>query len=226
MSLVREESGGVQDPANRNPIELPAFHKIVSEQLNARLSESPKFFAALVIAGSAYGYALWLAWESSTKATEFLLASILAYAAVVWSLWYLAALGYAFRLLQNTQHCIERALRWDRYTPSNNEPPCHIQTAADVFWLLPGIYHAHTFGLVAFLVIIGIAFIAGYTPGPFRWILGGGALVGGLLFAAGINVHYVRKFRRRRRHLEEVEGENGHDVLPENSATGWARIWA
>src|SRR3989304_4467276 len=81
---------------------LAGFHKTISEQLNARLAESPRFFGVLVIAGTAYGYVLLN--FKSVDGRLFILVSIVAYTAVLWSLWYLAALGYAFRYLQNTQH--------------------------------------------------------------------------------------------------------------------------
>jgi hypothetical protein len=126
------------------------FHHTVSEQLNARLSESPKFFALLVVVSTGYGYVL-----SSQRCNRglFALASFLSYAAVLWASWYLSALGYAFRFLQNIQHCIENKIEWEKYTPlpidgrRTGEPPRPPKTFGDTYWLLPGIYHAHAAGL-------------------------------------------------------------------------------
>jgi hypothetical protein len=39
--------------------QLAGFHKTISEQLNARLAESPRFFWALVVVSTGYGYVLW-----------------------------------------------------------------------------------------------------------------------------------------------------------------------
>jgi hypothetical protein len=90
---------------------LVQFHHTISEQLNARLSESPKFFGLLIVVSTGYGYVL-----SNNKLCNhgklLVLASGLSYAAVLWACWYLAALGYAFRFLQYSQHQIERTLEW------------------------------------------------------------------------------------------------------------------
>jgi hypothetical protein len=87
---------------------LAQFHHTISEQLNARLSESLKFFGLLIIVSTGYGYVL-----SKRELDElFVPASLLAYGAVLCASWYLAALGYAFRFLQNSQHMIEHALGW------------------------------------------------------------------------------------------------------------------
>lgn len=80
---------------------LAEFHHTISEQLNARLSESPKFFGLLIVVSTAYGYVLSKP-ELSAQKELFVLASLLSYVAVLWASWYLAALGYAFsRLLKN-----------------------------------------------------------------------------------------------------------------------------
>src|SRR5713101_2090467 len=121
---------------------LAGFHRTISDQLNARLVESPRFFWALVVVSAGYGYVLTKP-ELDQNATVFNLASALSYISVLWASWYLAALGYAFRFLQNGQHCIERALRWNPYVPAPGEPP---DGWCDAFWLLPGIYHAHAAG--------------------------------------------------------------------------------
>lgn len=105
---------------------LAEFHRTISEQLNARLEESPRFFWALVAISTAYGYALWGAKsdvsDQAQREIVVRLTAILAYLATLWASWYLAALGYAFRFLQNTQHCIERALGWDHYAPPKHPP--------------------------------------------------------------------------------------------------------
>jgi|SRR5713101_6692878 len=93
---------------------LADFHRTISEQLNSRLEESPRFFWALVAISTAYGYALWEPKSDPLALAQreivVRLTAILAYLATLWASWYLAALGYAFRFLQNTQHCIEHAL--------------------------------------------------------------------------------------------------------------------
>ena len=103
--------------------QLAGFHQTISQQLNARLAESPRFFWALVVVSTGYGYVLWNV-ANATKQDEpelrpvLILASLLSYVAVLWASWYLAALGYAFRYLQSGQHCIEHALGWDAYVPN------------------------------------------------------------------------------------------------------------
>ena len=147
---------------------LAQFHHTISEQLNSRLSESPKFFGLLVVVSTGYGYVLSNPLLYKQKEV-FLLASLLSYAAVLWASWYLAALGYAFRLLQNSQHRIESALGWNpKYVPGSEDdrmtgqppqwPPKTFRRRIDAFWLLPGIYHAHAAGLAVFLIIICVAF--------------------------------------------------------------------
>ena len=145
--------------------QLAGFHQTISEQLNARLAESPRFFWALVVVSTGYGYVLWNVANDPKPGLFMMLgiASLLSYVAVLWASSYLAALGYAFRYLQNIQHCIEHALEWDIYGPRRNprkpgEPPARYWWCLDIFWLLPGIYHAHVGGLVAFLAIIILAF--------------------------------------------------------------------
>src|SRR5712691_9575156 len=99
--------------------QLADFHRTISEQLNSRLEESPRFFWALVAISTAYGYSLWGEMSDPSAQAE---THIVVHLAILWASWYLAALGYAFRFLQNTQHCIEHALGWDHYTPTNNAP--------------------------------------------------------------------------------------------------------
>jgi hypothetical protein len=146
---------------------LAAFHHTVSEQLNARLVESPRFFWALVAVSAGYGYVLTS--PLADRPLIFNLTASLAYIAILWASWYLAALGYAFRFLQNAQHCIERALKWNHYAPTPGEPPdglCH------TLWLLPSIYHAHAGGLIAFLVAVSVAFCAHWWPNSSAIALG------------------------------------------------------
>jgi hypothetical protein len=177
---------------------LAQFHKTISEQLNARLAESPRFFGVLVITGTAYGYVLWKFQEVGMRL--FVLASVVAYMAVFWSLWYLAALGYAFRYLQNSQHRIEDDLGWDSYrNETTGIPPKPSCRLSYVFWLLPGIYHAHAFGLAILLLIVTAGFFA-HWPGN-RCVAAVLGLVTGLAtigLVLGVNTHYVRKFSRNR----------------------------
>jgi hypothetical protein len=196
---------------------LVEFHRTISGQLNARLEESPRFFWVLVAVTSGYGYVLWncnTIQSISQRRLLVLLVSCLSYSTVLWASWYLAALGYAFRFLQNSQHCIERALGWSPdYVPigdageNTGEPPQNIASCADIFWLLPGIYHAHAGGLCAFLTLLCVAF--GWQLWD-RWkhcgaiIFSFGLWAGGLLFIAAINWHYLRKFRRKRRNPSAI----------------------
>ena len=65
---------------------LAQFHHTISEQLNSRLSESPKFFGLLVVVSTGYGYVLSSPLLYKQKEV-FLLASLLSYAAVLWASW-------------------------------------------------------------------------------------------------------------------------------------------
>ena len=202
---------------SRDRDQLADFHHTISQQLNARLAESPRFFWALVVVSTGYGYVLWNVAKNSEQAeprlhTVLVLASLLSYVAVLWASWYLAALGYAFRYLQNSQHCIEHALGWNTYVPIGGprrpgEPPARICRCSEIFWLLPGIYHAHVFGLVAFLAIIIAAFCCYSSQ---WWDSHSELLIGFILFGIGVgfiicvNVHYVRKFRKTRRDPRSV----------------------
>ena len=186
--------------------QLAGFHRTISEQLNARLAESPRFFWALVVISTGYGYVLWNVAKNPEQAepglrTMLVLASLLSYVAVLWASWYLAALGYAFRYLQNGQHCIEYALGWYTYVSPYGKPPERNCRCSEIFWLLPGIYHAHAFGLVAFLAIIIAAFCC-YSRqwwGSYSELLIGFSIILfgiGVVFIIWFNVHYVRKFRK------------------------------
>ncbi len=135
-----------------------------------------------------------------TRGDAFIISSLLAYGTGLWSHWYLAALGYAFRFLQNSQHRIEEKLQWDRYRPEETgDPPDRITSVSSLFWLLPGIYHAHLFGLCAYLIIVIAAFWAYY---PDRWVANLIAILAatvGFLSVWWIHYHYMTKFRRKYR---------------------------
>ncbi len=176
---------------------LAGFHQTISEQLNSRLSESPKFFALLVVVATGYGYVL----SQPSLKKLFLPATLLAFAATLWASWYLAALGYAFRFLQNSQHCIEHELGWAKFTPSSlgaaGQPPQRAKSISDVFWLLPGIYHAHAAGLCALLAIICVAGCrSAWDCWPHCCIIAAGvvAFLGGIVLILAANVHYVHKY--------------------------------
>jgi hypothetical protein len=190
---------------------LPEFHRTISEQLNARLEESPRFFWALVAISTAYGYALWgeHADPSATPQRHVVvrLVAILAYLATLWASWYLAALGYAFRFLQNTQHCIEHALGWDKYAPHSTSPP-KTPRWRDSFWLLPGIYHPHAVGLCFFLTMVTLTSM-------WQWhttfcIVAAHLVLwfAGLIFMVATHRYYLKKFASRHRspsHIEELK---------------------
>lgn len=199
---------------NEKEKELAAqFHHTISEQLNARLSESPKFFGLLVVVSTGYGYVLFSDKCEQHKAL-FALASVVAYASVLWATWYLAALGYAFRFLQNIQHCVERAIGWDSYTPlSENgrrtgQPPKRVRiVSSDPFWLLPGIYHAHAAGLGTFLTIICVAFGSYGRRFWHLWLvltIASVAILFGIAWIYGWNLHYVKRYRSKWRNPEEA----------------------
>ena len=201
-----------EDWPGRKRDQLAGFHRTISEQLNARLSESPRFFWALVVVSTGYGYVLWNVANDERQGEPgscamLVIASLLSYGAVLWASWYLlAALGYAFRYLQNGQHCIEEALGWDVYGPPRGDAPSKIRWGSlDNFWLLPGIYHAHVSGLVLFLTIVIIAF---FWYSRQCWCSYPALCIGiiafvfwaiGVAFIFGINRRYVRKYRKKRK---------------------------
>lgn len=184
---------------------LAGFHRTISDQLNARLVESPRFFWALVAVSAGYGYVLTKQ-DLAQNATVFNLASALSYISVLWAAWYLAALGYAFRFLQNGQHCIERALRWNTYVPVPGEPPDGV---CNSFWLLPGIYHAHAAGLIAFLVTAAAAFCVHWRQNGWAITTGSILFLVGLAFIVGINRHYLRRFKERRLPPDTIQPLSG-----------------
>jgi hypothetical protein len=185
---------------------LAQFHHTISEQLDSRLSESPKFFGLLIVVSTGYGYVLASPTLSSQKGL-FVLASLISYAAVLWSSWYLAALGYAFRFLQNSQHCIEHVLGWNpRYVPAseNNRPtgspPGPPRTLPDIFWLLPGIYHPHALGFGTILAILcGAFYVYASKWWPHSRVAATSlvAVVLGLGSIVWMNLHYLNRFRRK-----------------------------
>ena len=185
---------------------LAQFHHTISEQLNARLSESPKFFGLLVVVSTAYGYVL----ATDELKPLLALASLLAYISVLWASWYLAALGYAFRFLQYSQHKIERTLQWNpQYVPgpedgrATGEPPLG-EHFFDRFWLLPGIYHAHAAGLAVLLMLICMGFCSrgwsNWATCQLRSVAVGVGLAMallGLYAISWINLHYFEKFKKK-----------------------------
>lgn len=183
---------------------LVQFHHTISEQLNARLSESPKFFGLLVVISTGYGYVL----SKYELDGLFLLASVLAYSAVLWASWYLAALGYSFRFLQYSQHAIEHDLDWNpRYVPGPAEgedgrptgmPPPRSWKPWTWFWTLPSIYHPHAVGLGVFLLVVCSAFSRHSSKccaHASLMIAGWIGIALGFIFMLGINRYYVEKFR-------------------------------
>lgn len=184
---------------------LAGFHQTVSEQLNSRLSESPKFFGLLVVIATAYGTVLA---RYPSREGLFFLASALVWLSILWAIWYLAALGYAFRFLQNIQHNIEHQLGWNpKYVPKPEDgrqtgtPPWPTKKWADSYWLLPGIYHAHAGGLAAFLFALCVTFW-GHAFKWYPWrvsIVSGVALIFGLAWLRGIHRHYLERFADKHR---------------------------
>jgi hypothetical protein len=172
---------------------LAEYHHTISEQLNSRLSESPKFFALLVVVASGYGYVL-----ANPKADAqlcpskpvFALATWLSLAVIAWASWYLAALGYAFRFLQNIQVSIERALEWNSYAPASGKPPDHPWWKPwEWLWLLPGIYHPHAIGLA--LAFGGVCWIG--LSGAVRYR----TLIVGIIGIFGCHLYYLMKIKAK-----------------------------
>ena len=163
------------------------------------------------MASTAYAFVLWNfdlsagGFNPNTKGPVFLLVSLVAYGAGLWSHWYLAALGYAFRFLQNTQHRIEEALEWDLYRPrETGNPPDRINTLPRLIWLLPGIYHAHFFGLCIFVATIIGSFWWRWPNKHtvYNWVIG--AIVISVLTIWWVNYHHLTKFKRK-----QVKGLKG-----------------
>jgi hypothetical protein len=184
MKTLREEAIDIHQKEKEL---LAEFHHTISEQLNSRLSESPKFFALLVVISTGYGFVL-----SDSKFRNLTTpALVLALAATLWASWYLAALGYAFRFLQTCQHHIEKELGWNpKYVLSAGNPPRSYWNPLGWFWLLPGIYHAHAAGLGAFFVIVCFTGLLGYC----RWLV---SFIGVFLIAS-VNILYLVKFKRKK----------------------------
>jgi hypothetical protein len=181
---------------------LAQYHHTISEQLNSRLSESPKFFGLLIIVSTGYGYVLSNHNLSCNKEL-FMLASLLSYATVLWAGWYLAALGYSFRFLQNCQHCMGHALKWRTFGPRTDEKE-RTKFPFAAFWLLPSIYHPHACGLFVFLAAIcGVFYF--HVRRYWGWSWGYALLVGMIFFLIGAGLMYqanrvykIKYYKRRR----------------------------
>lgn len=174
---------------------LAGYHHTISEQLDSRLSESPKFFALLVVVASGYGYVLANPKGDAQLCPDgplFALATWLSLAVIAWANWYLAALGYAFRFLQNIQHRTEHALNWSRYAPDSGKPPDDLwRKPWEWFWLLPSIYHPHAIGLA---FALGCVCWLGFY-GAERYIV----LIVGIVGGFGFHLYYLTKFKQRRK---------------------------
>lgn len=188
--------------AESNKEALGLFHRTISEQLNARLSEAPRFFWAVILSVTAYAYVLW--WYAGEKQTPdrfydvFILVSALAYLSILWAILYLAALGYAFRYLQNAQHRIEDVLGWQIFRPQTTGiPPDTIRSLANLFWLLPGIYHAHLYGLLFLSVVLHVVFVAIMPDICEATLLAIATLAFETAWLFWWNYHYLRKFREK-----------------------------
>lgn len=182
---------------------LAQFHRTISEQLNARLSEAPRFFWAVILSVTAYAYVLW--WYAGEKQTPdrfytvFMLVSGVAYLSVLWVAAYLAALGYAFRYLQNSQHRIEDVLGWEIYRPETTGfPPETIRSIEDLFWLLPGIYHAHLYGLLFLSVVLHVVFVVLIPDTHGATLVAIATFTFETAWVFSWNYHYLKKFRQRR----------------------------
>jgi hypothetical protein len=66
MSACKPKSVAMSESGKEKEL-LAQFHHTISEQLDSRLSESPKFFGLLVIVSTGYGYVL-----SDSKFSKFL----------------------------------------------------------------------------------------------------------------------------------------------------------
>jgi hypothetical protein len=185
---------------------LADFHHTISEQLDSRLGESPRFFGLLIVVSTGYGYVLSKP-ELRGQNDIVVLAGLMSYLTVLWAHWYLAALGYAFRFLQNSQHCIEAVLGWNpEFVPGPEKnkrtgtppPPGPISS----FWLLPEIYHAHLAALIAFLLLIcsAIALSLWKSLGHFQVLLvASGLAIVGVGSVYWMNTYYLVKYTRKRR---------------------------
>ena len=94
----------IEDGPSHKRDQLADFHHTISEQLNARLSESPRFFWALVVVSTGYGYVLWNVANDQRQAEPGLctmlgIASLLSCVAVLWASWYLARPSHQFLIL-------------------------------------------------------------------------------------------------------------------------------
>ena len=187
---------------------LAGYHKTISDQLNSRLSESPKFFGLLVVIGSGYGFVL----SHADLGRVYLLAVAMTYVAILWAAWYLAALGYGFRFLQYSQIQIERGLFWSSKCSLGPEagrrtgdPPLNPRFW-NAFWLLPSIYHPHVAALFAFQLVIWIAywrngaqarFCHPFGLNGYWWFLTLTPIIAGGILIWAFNWFYLNRFLKR-----------------------------
>lgn len=204
VSHDQHRNGQRVDKMNEKDKELLAqYHHTISEQLNSRLSESPKFFWVLIAVSGAYGFVL--SNDPNSHKELFVLVSIVVWLIILWANWYLAALGYAFRFLQNIQHCAEHALKWSpRYTPRSGGKD------DSAFWLLPSIYHPHAAGFFLFLLLDCGAFcfyVSHFWPNDLWCILltGVTAVIIGSWLMYVPHRYYKCKFEDVRRAPEECD---------------------
>ncbi len=128
----------------------------------------------------------------------FMLVSGVAYLSILWVVTYLAALGYAFRYLQNSQHRIGDVLGWEIFRPkTTGVPPATIRSIGDLFWLLPGIYHAHLYGLLFLSVVLHVVFVVIISDVRGATLTAITALLFEIAWIWFWNYHYLKKFRQR-----------------------------
>lgn len=72
---------------------LTSYYQTISDQLNGRLSESPRFFGVAVLAGTGYGFVLWKWSKNLMGSAIFVTSSLAFYLTLLWGIWYLLALG-------------------------------------------------------------------------------------------------------------------------------------
>ena len=218
---------------------LAKYHATIAEQLDSRMAESPKFFGVVVVALTAYAYAIWH-WvpnkEGSTLAEQgFMLGivSILAYLVVLWAVSYLAALSYAFRFLQYSMHKAEDELGWKGFRLSDAER-MNYGCVTDSFKLSPGIYHAHLAGLFFIMILLCFVFWHKWayycrTVGEKIWCLGesrdwvypGVFLLFGVFWFVFVNRHYLLKYvmkieEKKAPPAKETQAKLKENEMPDN----------
>lgn len=189
---------------------LVSYYQTISEQLNARLTESPRFFGVVVVASTAYGYVIWNG--KAAKSIDFFFlgfSSLVFYVVILWAIWYLLALGYAFRYLQFSQHRIEDDLGWDVYrSKETGNPPGNIKGLKDLFWVLPGIYHAHLGGLITIIFLLFSVFILQAENLCMATLMAFPFLVIAAFFTWWVGFHYLEKIRRVHNSRKEPAAPN------------------